>query len=53
MLNEHPLTGFIGAGIDGVDLRQPISEDLAQRLRDALARHQSRALPERNLAAAQ
>jgi len=40
MLNEHPLTGHIGAEIDGVDLRQPISQDLAGHLRDALARRQ-------------
>ena len=39
-MNEHPLTGFIGAEVDGVDLRQPISSDLAECLRDALARHQ-------------
>ncbi|HUE45661.1 MAG TPA: TauD/TfdA family dioxygenase [Aestuariivirgaceae bacterium] len=40
MLNEHPLTGHIGAEIGGLDLRQPVSQDLGGRLRDALARHQ-------------
>ncbi|HUS52678.1 MAG TPA: TauD/TfdA family dioxygenase [Thermohalobaculum sp.] len=40
MLNEHPVTGTIGVEIDGTDLRQPISDDLAGGLRDALARHQ-------------
>lgn len=40
MLTEQPLTGAIGAEIAGVDLTQPISDDLAAALRDALARHQ-------------
>jgi taurine dioxygenase len=40
MLKEHPVTGYIGAEIDGVELRQPISDDLAGGLRDLLARHQ-------------
>ena len=40
MLTEHPLTGTIGAEIEGVDLRQPISADLAGALRQALGRHQ-------------
>jgi taurine dioxygenase len=39
-MQEHPLTGHIGAEIDGVDLRQAISPDLAERLREALGRHQ-------------
>jgi taurine dioxygenase len=39
-LEEHPLTGTIGAEITGIDLRQPISNDLAGVLKDALARHQ-------------
>ena len=38
MVSVHPLTGRIGAEIDGVDLRRPISADLADALRDALAR---------------
>lgn len=40
MLKEQPVTGYIGAEIDGVDLRQAVSQDLAGRLRDALGRHQ-------------
>jgi taurine dioxygenase len=39
-MKEHPLTGTIGGEITGIDLRQPISEDLAGSLKDALARHQ-------------
>jgi len=38
MLTERPLTGTIGAEIEGIDLRQPISADLAHALRDALDR---------------
>lgn len=34
------LTGFMGAEISGVDLKQPISADLAAALRDALGAHQ-------------
>jgi taurine dioxygenase len=40
MLKEHPVTGYIGAEVDGIDLRLPIDRDLACRLRDMLARHQ-------------
>ncbi|MDT8345394.1 MAG: TauD/TfdA family dioxygenase [Thermohalobaculum sp.] len=40
MLREHPMTGTIGAEIEGVDLRQPVPADLAGALRAALARHQ-------------
>ena len=39
-MQEHPLTGTIGAEIAGIDLGQPISADLAGWLKDALARHQ-------------
>ena len=39
MLRERPLTGTIGAEIEGVDLGQPVSADLAGALREALARH--------------
>jgi len=39
MLTERPLTGTIGAEIDGVDLTQPFSDALAAELRAALARH--------------
>jgi len=34
------LTGFMGAEISGVDLKQPISADLAGALRAALGAHQ-------------
>lgn len=40
MLDIAPMTGWIGAEVGGVDLTQPISEDLAGALRDALYRHQ-------------
>ncbi|MEL6318201.1 MAG: TauD/TfdA family dioxygenase, partial [Pseudomonadota bacterium] len=33
------ITGTIGAEIEGLDLAQPISPDLAEALRDALSRH--------------
>jgi hypothetical protein len=34
-MEEHRLTGTIGAEITRIDLRQPISDDLAERLRQA------------------
>jgi taurine dioxygenase len=34
------LTGFMGAEVSGVDLRQPIPDELAGHLRDALGAHQ-------------
>ncbi|TMJ39681.1 MAG: hypothetical protein E6G87_03820, partial [Alphaproteobacteria bacterium] len=39
-MEEHRLTGTIGAEITGIDLRQLISDDLAEELRHTLARHQ-------------
>jgi taurine dioxygenase len=39
-MEEHRLTGTIGAEVTGIDLTQPISDDLAGWLSDALARHQ-------------
>jgi taurine dioxygenase len=39
-MEEHRLTGTIGAEITGIDLGQPISDDLAGWLSEALARHQ-------------
>ena len=39
-MEEHRLTGTIGAEITGVDLRQSLSDDLAGLLRHALAHHQ-------------
>ena len=38
MLIEKPVTGTIGAELEGVDLTRPVGEDLAAALRDALAR---------------
>lgn len=35
----HPITGLTGAEVTGIDLHQPISDDLAHELREALARH--------------
>jgi len=40
VMKEHRLTGTIGAEITGIDLTQPISDDLTGWLSDALARHQ-------------
>lgn len=40
MLVERPLTGRIGAEIEGLDLTRPPDDMLANVLRDALARHQ-------------
>lgn len=40
MLNIHPMTGTVGAEIDGVDLNEPIAAGLADALRDALWRYQ-------------
>ena len=39
-MREEKITGRIGATITGVDLAQPIGENLAEALKDALARHQ-------------
>ncbi len=39
-MHEEKITGRIGAEITGVDLAQPIGENLAEALKDALARHQ-------------
>ncbi len=49
MLTEHPITGTIGAEISGVDLKQPISADLAGALRQALGRHQVLMLRDQHL----
>ena len=35
-----PLTGFMGAEVSGINLRQQIPDDLADALREALSRHQ-------------
>jgi taurine dioxygenase len=48
-MKHHPLTGTIGAEITGIDLRQPISDDLAGCLKDALARHQVLFFRDQNL----
>ena len=40
MLNIHPMTGTIGAEIDGVDLNELIADGLAEALRQALWRYQ-------------
>lgn len=43
------MTGWIGAVVGGIDLREPIGEELAQALRDALAEHQVLVLPDQHL----
>ena len=48
-LREEKMTGWIGAELTGVDLRQPIGEDLAEALSDALARHHVIVLPDQQL----
>ena len=48
-MREERMTGRIGAVVTGVDLSAPIGEDLAEALRDALARHQVLVLPDQHL----
>ena len=38
-IRSNPITGGIGAEIDGIDLRQPIPDEVAGALRDALDRY--------------
>jgi taurine dioxygenase len=38
-MKEHPITGGVAAELSGIDLKQPISDDLAEALRDSLARN--------------
>ena len=38
-MQARKITGSIGAEIEGVDLKQPISTDLAEALRAALDEH--------------
>jgi len=38
-MREFPITGSMGVELTGIDLSQPISDDLAGTLRDALDRH--------------
>ena len=47
------ITGWIGAVIAGVDLRQPIGDNLAEALRAALAEHQVLVFPDQHLDLAQ
>ena len=35
----HPITGFFGAEITGIDLKKEIDTSVAEKLRDALAEH--------------
>ena len=46
------LTGFMGAEIGGLDLKQPISDDLAAALRDALGAHQMIVMRDQHLSIA-
>ena len=39
MLEIEPVTRAIGAQVSGIDLKQPLSNDAAEQLRQALARH--------------
>ena len=45
-LSITPLTGSIGARVTGVDLRHDLSDDVAQRLRDAFVQHQVLVVPQ-------
>lgn len=48
-MKVEPVTTHCGARIEGVDLSVPISEDLAETLREALYRHQVLFLPGQSL----
>lgn len=48
-MREEKMTGRIGAVVTGVDLKQPIGKDLAEALKDALARHQVLVFPDQHL----
>ena len=48
-----PITGTIGAELSGLDLKQPISEDLEQALRAALDTHLVLVIKDQFLDAAQ
>lgn len=48
-MREEPMTGRIGASLSGIDLSDPISEDLAEALRDALARRHVIVIPGQRL----
>ncbi len=49
MLDVKPLTPAVGAEVSGADLKQPISDGLAQDLRTALWRHQMLVFRDQNL----
>lgn len=48
-MQTEQITGRIGATVTGIDLKQPIGDDLADSLRDALARHQVLVFPDQHL----
>lgn len=49
MLQVRPITGTIGAEIDGVDLKTPVTEPVADALRSALWTHQVIVLRDQHL----
>jgi taurine dioxygenase len=48
-MHVEKITGRIGATITGVDLKEPIGDNLAEALKDALAEHQVLVFPDQNL----
>ena len=52
-LTITPLTTTIGARIEGVDLTEPLSAEVAQRIRDALAEHAVLTFPAQHMDRAQ
>jgi len=48
-MHVEQITGRIGATVTGIGLRQPIGDNLAEALREALARHQVMVFPDQNL----
>lgn len=48
-MHVEKMTGRIGAVITGIDLKQPIGDNLAEALRDALAGHEVVVFPDQHL----
>ncbi|MBA3479631.1 MAG: TauD/TfdA family dioxygenase [Lautropia sp.] len=48
-IRVEPLTGVIGAEIHGIDLREPLTPEVAQEVLDAFGRHQVIVLPNQDV----